>query len=167
MIKPSEVKVKAERVEESNYKFRSYLKAHADVDELDKQFLDLHNELFTGYDCGQCRNCCREYAAELAGEDIRQIAAFLQMTEDDFISQYVEVGDDGHEFKDVPCLFLGDDNVCKIESFKPRSCIEYPYTDKPDRLFSLLGIIGSASVCPVVFEIIERLKAIYGFKSRR
>ena len=167
MVEPSEVKAKAERVEESNYKFRSFLKAHADEDKLDKQFLDLHNELFAGYDCGKCRNCCREYAATLSEEDIEQIAAFLQMSRDDFVGEFIKDGDDGHELEEVPCRFLSADNACKIESCKPQNCVEYPYTDKPERLSSLLGIIWSASVCPVVFEIIERLKVIYGFRSRR
>ena len=167
MIEPSEVMARAERMEESNYKFRTYLKAHADEDKLDMQFLDLHNELFAGYDCGKCRNCCREYAATLSEEDIGKIAAFLQMSRDDFVSEYTEDSEGGHEFKEVPCRFLSADNACKIESCKPRSCVEYPYTNKPERLFSLLGIVASASVCPVVFEIIERLKAIYGFRPRR
>lgn len=51
-----------------------------------------------------------------------------------------------------------------IETCKPQSCIDYPFTDQPERLFSLISIIESASVCPVVFEMIERLKIEYGFK---
>jgi len=41
-----------------------------------------------------------------------------------------------------------------------------PFTNKPERLFSLLSIVECSSVCPIVFEMLERLKKIYGFKSR-
>jgi hypothetical protein len=39
--------------------------------------------------------------------------------------------------------------------------------DKPERLFSLLGIVESSGVCPVVFEILEKLKQQYRFKYRQ
>lgn len=58
MIKPSKIKAEFEKVEKENYKFRAYLKNHADIDELDEQFLDLHNELFKSYDYSKCRNGC-------------------------------------------------------------------------------------------------------------
>lgn len=32
---------------------------------------------------------------------------------------------------------------------------EYPYTDKGERLFSLYSIIANASICLVVYEILE------------
>ena len=58
-----------EKVERENYKFRTYLKNHADSDELDEQFLELHNELFKVYDCSKCRSSCcanhRAYAGAL------------------------------------------------------------------------------------------------------
>ena len=167
MIKPSEVKARAERLEDENYKFRSFLKNHAEEKKLDRQFLDLHNELFGNYDCSSCRNCCKESAATLKDEEIPAIASFLQMPKDDFVKKYIKEDFDGYELKDTPCCFLGEDNACLIEGCKPQSCKEYPYTNKPGRLGSLLGIMGSASVCPVVFEIIERLKKVYGFRPRQ
>jgi hypothetical protein len=46
MIEPSKIEEEFEKVEDENYKFRAYLKNHADVDELDEQFAELHNKLF-------------------------------------------------------------------------------------------------------------------------
>ncbi|MBC2398836.1 hypothetical protein BD780_000823 [Clostridium tetanomorphum] len=46
MIETSKIKEEFEKVESENYKFRTYLKNRADIDELDEQFLELHNELF-------------------------------------------------------------------------------------------------------------------------
>lgn len=65
MIKPSQVKEAFKKVENENYKFRTYLKKYADIDELDKQFLKLHNELFVNYDCSKCRNCCINIAENM------------------------------------------------------------------------------------------------------
>lgn len=43
---------------------------------------------------------------------------------------------------------------------------KYPYTNQPERLYSLLGMLDTISICPVAFEIFERLKKEYGFKKR-
>lgn len=102
MIHPDKIGVEAKKKEDENYKFRSYLKGHADEEELVKQFLRLHRELFADYDCSKCRNCCKTY----------------------------------------------------------------PYTDQPERLFSLLGMLDTITICLVAFEILERLKKEYGFRKR-
>lgn len=49
MIEPSKVKDAFKRIEAENYAFRTYLKNHANENELDEQFLKLHKELFVGY----------------------------------------------------------------------------------------------------------------------
>ena len=166
MIKPSDVRSRAETLEEKNNKFRTFLKNRADPDELDKQFLDLHNELFTEYDCTLCRNCCKEYAAVLTEDEVETIAEFLELDKDEFIKQYVEESrDDSFELRSIPCCFLGADNKCLIESCKPQNCIDYPFTNKPERLWSLFSVIDSTFVCPVVFELIERLKKTYRFRN--
>ena len=84
MVRPDEVKSKASRLEEKNYKFRAFLKNRADDDELDAQFLILHKELFAGYDCCKCANCCKIYRIILDDAEVTRISAFLGMTEGDF-----------------------------------------------------------------------------------
>ena len=41
---------------------------------------------------------------------------------------------------------------------RPESCKKYPYTDQPDRWGSLYSVLDVIEVCPVAFEIYERLK---------
>ena len=55
---------------QENFKFHTFLKCHADEDELDRQFLRLHEELFADYDCCKCRNCCKMYKGSIPVEDI-------------------------------------------------------------------------------------------------
>ena len=47
-----------------------------------------------------------------------------------------------------------------------KSCKKYPYTDQPERLQSLYSVLSAVEVCPVAFEIYERLKKEYHFKNR-
>ncbi len=166
MVEPSKLKQVSNKVENENYAFRAYLKNHADLDQLDKQFLELHNELFLNYDCSKCRNCCIEYSASFEEEELSQVASFLNMTEEEFRDKYIENTFGGFELKATPCCFLKENGTCEIEACKPESCRSYPFTDKPERLLSLSSIVNSASICPVVFEMLERLKQEYRFKRR-
>jgi Fe-S-cluster containining protein len=170
MVKPSEVKAKAWRLEEQNYKFRVFLKNRADYDKLDAQFSELHEELFADYDCCKCANCCKAYYITLDNDEVKRISAYLGQTESDFSAEYLTDADADDEkpykFKKMPCAFLQDDGRCRIQTCKPDDCAEFPYTNKPDRLASMLGIIDHAEVCPVVYEILERLKVMYRFRNR-
>jgi len=165
MISPLKVKEAAKKRENENIKFRTFLKCNADEHELDKQFLALHNELFAEYDCNQCRNCCREYSIELEENDITLISAFLRLDSEEFISKHLAKSENEYKIK-APCCFLDKSNNCMIEECRPKTCKEFPHTNKPERLWSLLGVLSFAEVCPVVFEILERLKRIYRFKTR-
>ena len=168
MTSPNKVKAKAQKLEEENYEFRAFLKNHADEDELDAYFLSLHKELFANYDCCKCANCCKEYPISFDATDIARISAFLGIGEKDFIAKYLKNADSAdekpHKTKVKPCPFLCDDGSCEVQGCKPVTCREYPYTDQPKRIWSLYNVIFNAEVCPVVFEVLERLKVIYKFR---
>ena len=166
MIQPSKVESAAEKKEDENWRFRTFLKNHADVDELDEHFFALHNELFNGYDCSKCRNCCRSYNAELRDDEIGPIAATLGLSKEDFIAQRLTKSEGKYSIES-PCCFLDGDGGCSIEENRPKTCKEFPFTNKPGRLWHLIGTVTYAEQCPVVFEMLERLKAIYHFKPRR
>ena len=166
MIEPSKLKEAFKKVEAENNAFRIYLKKHANADKLDEQFLRLHNELFANYDCNQCRNCCKELSATFEKEELGPVSAFLEMTESEFTLKYVEEEYGEYYLNVKPCCFLKEDGECGLETCKPAACRDYPYTDQPERLFALIGIVESTSVCPVVFEMFERLKKEYGFRGR-
>jgi len=170
MIKPNEVKDKAQKLEEQNYKFRTFLKNRVDGDELDAQFFSLHKELFTDYDCCKCANCCKSYSVFLDNDDVKRIASHLGLSESDFVAKYLIQAEPDEEmpymFKEKPCSFLCNDGRCQIQNSKPDACSAFPFTDQPDRLSSMYSIIGHAEICPVVFEILERLKVIYRFRNR-
>ncbi len=166
MISPKDVSAAAAKWEDENLRFRTFLKIHADPDELDRQFLALHRELFAGYDCCKCRNCCRTYSTTLSEEEIAGISAYLGMTRQKFLEDCLIRGRDGLELP-APCRFLDMDGRCQLQGCKPEECRGFPYTDRPDRLASLYGILSAPEVCPVVFEILERLKELYHFRRHK
>jgi len=111
VIEPSKIKHTFNRVEGENYAFRTYLKNHADEEELDAQFLKLHNELFFNCDCNKCRNCCKEYSASFEGDELGPVAAFLKMTEKEFKNKYIKENFGEYQLNIKPCCFLKDDGT--------------------------------------------------------
>ena len=88
MIAPRKVRFEAEKKLNENLAFRTYLKCNAEEARLDRQFQKLHKELFVGYDCSKCRNCCKMYAGSLPEEDLEQDAEYMGLTKEQFIEKY-------------------------------------------------------------------------------
>ena len=164
MIDIKELKQLANKKEDENYRFRRYLKNHADEEELDRQFKKLHEKYFKIYDCKKCRNCCKEIGISMSEEELDKICNYLKLDKEKYIEKNLINNYGEYSFKDIKCKFLDECNNCQIENCLPITCKEYPYTNKEERLFSLLGVVANASVCPVVFEILEELKHEYHFR---
>ena len=169
MIAPRKIRFEAGKRRNENFAFRTYLKCNAEEDKLDEQFQKLHQELFRNYDCSRCRNCCKMYRGSIPKEDLEQDAGVLGLTKEELIEKYLEKSEteDGYETKHVPCDFLDQNGDCRLGSCKPQSCKTFPYTDQPERLYSLLSVLDVIEVCPVAFEIFERMKKEYGWKYQR
>ena len=163
MIEPSKVRAAAIRREKENIRFRIFLKNNADPDVLDKQFLDSHEELFSGYDCRACGNCCRVYYINLEDSEVDSIAAYLGVSRRDLVEKLHGRSDGGYGIK-PPCRFLGEDGGCAIYERRPAVCGDYPHTNKPGRLYRLINVLSTAEHCPIVFETLERLKKLYRFR---
>jgi Fe-S-cluster containining protein len=102
----------------------------------------------------------------LRDDEINSISDSLGLSREKFIDKYLIQSAEGYEIKS-PCCFLNENGACAIQWCKPAECMDFPHTDKPDRLFGLLGVLSFAEVCPIVFEMLERLKAIYNFRTGR
>jgi len=168
MIDPKDILAVAAQKKEENYAFRSYLKMHADPDTLDRQFARLHKELFGRYDCCKCRNCCTMYCGYFHESDIGAAAVTLGISEEELIKKYLQRNNGiGYVTNNAPCDFLNGDGSCILGDAKPQDCKDFPFTDKPDRIGSLYGIVENADYCPIVFEMLEELKKEYGFKYKK
>ena len=161
MIRYEDLKEASKKVEKENWIFRSFLKEQ-DSEKLDGIVHKLHDELFKHMDCVSCCNCCRKVSPALNQEDIDRISKHLKISEEEFKSRYLEVDEGGDLLiKQKPCSFLCKEG-CSIYDIRPDDCKRFPYTDKPEFWTRLINMVELCSVCPVVFEIFERLKDIYG-----
>ena len=108
MIAPSKIKFEAKKKRDENYEFRIFLKGNADDKELDEQFHRLHKELFAGYDCSQCRNCCKMYHGSIPEEDLVQDAEYIGVTKEQFIEKYLQIKTEKTDIKlkTHPVIFL-------------------------------------------------------------
>jgi len=85
VINPSKIKEVYKKFADQNEKFRIFLKKNAIDYELDAHFARLHNEIFAGYDCCECTNCCKLYDILVDKNDIKTISQHLGLSENDFI----------------------------------------------------------------------------------
>ena len=165
MLDLSELDAAACAKKDENMAFRAYLKDNADPEELDEQFRKLHDELFAEYDCCKCNNCCRIYAIALREDEADAIAEFLGLSTPAFAEKYLFQSSVGGYGIESPCPFLCGDGKCAIHACKPSVCRGYPYTNQPDRMGSLINTISITEECPIVYELVERLKEIYRFEA--
>jgi len=112
----------------------------------------LHSNPTTGhgrvasFHCRCCGACCRipNGIVRVSDAEIARMAAFLGMDEAEFIDSQTELAPDrmGLVLKsraDGACLFLTDDNLCRVNPVKPGKCATFPQE---------WANSDSASVCP-------------------
>lgn len=130
----------------------------ADVNEL---FHTAHEHVFSHIYCLSCANCCKTTPALLIKSDIERIAKHLRISEKQFLDSYTQTDEDGDAiFKNVPCVFLNEDNTCQIYEVRPKACREYPHTNHHNMKQILKLTFRNREVCPAVYEIVENLEDI-------
>lgn len=83
-------------------------------------------------ECKKCGNCCKYGSGFILQEEIKQIAGFLNISEEKFKEKYLEkqtlFNKKIHKFKTKAtnkpygeCIFLKN-NICKIHDVKPLNC---------------------------------------------
>jgi Fe-S-cluster containining protein len=130
-----------------------------DSRKLDERVHALHEAVFETINCLDCANCCRSLGPRITDTDVRRIAASLRIKPSGFTENYLVVDEEGdYIFRSMPCPFLGSDNYCTIYDVRPRACREYPHTDQR-RVYQVMALtLKNSSICPAVFEILERLR---------
>ena len=128
---------------------------------VDAAFQKLHEEVFAEVNCLECANCCKSLGPKLNNADIRRISGVLRIKPTEFEEKYLRLDeDDDFVFRIMPCVFLEEDNTCRIYEDRPRACREYPHTNQR-KMHQVLDItLKNMSTCPAVFEIVERLKKV-------
>lgn len=126
--------------------------------ELDASFHASHTKTFQKIDCLACANCCKTTSPIFRDVDIKRIAKYLRLKEQQFIQQYLKMDEEGdYVLQQSPCAFLGADNKCDIYESRPLACREYPHTDRKN-MFQILHLTEkNTEICPAVARIVDEI----------
>lgn len=150
----------ANRREQKNRNFLRWLKYRCTWS--DRRVMKLQKEtvahVWSEIDCTQCGNCCAEMQLQVTDKDISSLAKALEMKPREFRWRYTEKHRDGHRYiKRVPCPFLKS-RKCTIYESRPSRCRGFPYLHTNIR-GDMSGALDRAPYCPVVFNVLEELRA--------
>jgi Fe-S-cluster containining protein len=138
---------------------KKFLATLKKVKNLDQLALETHTEVFAEIDCTACANCCKTLGPLWTEADILRVAKFMRLKISDFETTYLRVDEDGDKvFKNMPCPFLGSDNLCLIYEVRPKACREFPHTDRK-KIYQINALtLKNETYCPAAYEFVERLK---------
>jgi Fe-S-cluster containining protein len=138
-----------------------YFKNKKKLEGMDLQVHGLHNRISAKIDCLSCGNCCRTLGPRITDKDVERMAKTLRMKINEFVDKYLCIDEDNDMvFKSLPCPFLAADNYCTIYEARPKSCREYPHTDRK-RFYQIYSLsIQNAQTCPIVYEVLNELTAV-------
>ena len=157
---PKVVAKLAEEREDANWRFRSFLKGiDLDIEEIDAIVHEHYEDVASQIDCCACGNCCRQILPTLDDADVIRLATGLGITPDEVVTQYLTRDEDNDlTFNRCPCPFLVG-NRCRVYEHRPDTCRSYPHLQKSEFVFRLAQAFSNCSICPISFNVYERLKA--------
>ncbi len=127
--------------------------------EVDELIHTQHEIVFAEINCLDCANCCKTTPALLSQYDISRIAKHLKISNKEFIDRYTTTDDDGDTvFKQTPCVFLQQDNTCKIYDIRPFACKDYPHTNRKKQKDILNITEANIAICPAVEQIFRNIE---------
>ena len=114
-------------------------------------------------DCRECANCCRVRQPVFSRAEATRIAAYLGLTLEDIRARYLQSDADMGKYitRTLPCPFL-DGTLCSIYEVRPAVCAQYPHLHRNFRS-RLPQVLDNAETCPIVYNVVERLKRVLGF----
>jgi Fe-S-cluster containining protein len=160
----AEIRRRARANEEIDWVFRRRLKDCAlEDDEIDAAVHRANQEIAAQIDCKACGNCCRELVPALDRRDIERLAPATGLAPDEFQRRYLATSDEPGRLlmAGKPCSFLAG-NLCTHYKERPTACRDFPNLHKPDFSSRSMLIIWNVPYCPIIFNVIERLKEELG-----
>jgi len=154
----------SQQKEQENFRFRSFLKGQ-DSKRIDSIVHRLNKEIGDQIDCTTCGNCCSILTTNVTKKEIDVLAEYENISPQDFEANFLKKVQ--YEptlcLKDMPCRYLKD-KKCTIYSFRPDDCRSYPNLHKKDFNSRTLFVLEQYGICPIVFNVFERLKLEFRFR---
>ncbi|MEM7036952.1 MAG: YkgJ family cysteine cluster protein [Bacteroidota bacterium] len=151
---------------DDNLRFRGWLNTQS-PNMIDTMVMGLHHVVTRDIDCTQCGNCCKAGGPAVTKKEIRRLAKHESMSAEAYEAANVSRDRNGTcHLKQTPCkYFLG--GYCAVYTKRPDECRKFPHTDLRDFTTRLYGMIDRYSWCPIVYNIMERLKDETGYRRMR
>ena len=157
------IKVHAELKEEENDAFRKYLK-NLNSDELDEKIHKINNYVTPQIDCTTCGVCCRQLMINVTKEEKNKVANHLNISPQQFKDDYLEESMQGNLIiNTIPCHFLAD-SKCNIYENRFTECRTFPHLHENNFKGRLFGTLIHYAMCPIIYNVMEKLKVEVGFK---
>ncbi|MFH1062867.1 MAG: YkgJ family cysteine cluster protein [Candidatus Omnitrophota bacterium] len=143
-----------------NRKFRVFLQASQYPQKIDKIAHRLYKQIAPEIDCTACGNCCKLMDPVLRKKDIEKLSKVWVGQAEKSIKNYLikDKKENGFMFKISPCPLLKK-NKCSQYLSRPAGCKAYPNLEKKDFSLRLKKVLENYSICPIVFNVYEGLKA--------
>ena len=148
--------------EDKNFEFRAFLKGQ-DPDKIDEIVQRLNFEISNQIDCTTCGNCCMKLKPFITEQDIKSLSQRLNFSPQQVKDDYIEIDEGDQYFKNLPCSFLKV-KKCTVYNDRPEDCKSFPHLHKKMFISRLWGVIENYSICPIVFNVFERLKTELNYK---
>jgi Fe-S-cluster containining protein len=159
-----EITALAKEREHENDSFRIYLK-NKNTAHIDELVHKINEEITPQIDCTQCGNCCKTLMINITEKETEKLSVHLNLSVTVTKEKYIEESQMGQMvMNSMPCPFLGGKS-CTIYEQRFTECREFPHLHRPyftDRLFGTLMHYG---MCPIIFNVVEKLKVESGFKN--
>ena len=143
---------------EENAAFKFFLK-RIPSKQIDELLIPISEEITKQIDCTQCGNCCRHLEPGITDEEAGKLASLKGMSKEIFIRDFTgrESGSETLFMNHLPCVFF-DGKLCTIYDQRPASCIDFPHLSKGNFKFRFDSIMANYAICPIVYNIVEKLK---------
>jgi len=151
--------------EDENTAFRAFVKMEVELSDrrLNTLVSETTSQVWKHIDCRSCANCCRTRQPVFSRVEVQRIAAYLGLTMEEVRTRYLTSDAETGKYitQALPCPFL-DGNLCGIYEVRPAVCANYPHLHRNFRS-RLWQAIDNAETCPIVYNVLERLKKSLGF----
>jgi Fe-S-cluster containining protein len=144
-----------------NWNFRAFLRKSIDPAVLDGTVQRLNAAVSAGIDCRTCANCCREIFPILDDADVDRLASHHGVTRAAFDAEHLRPIGAARAFNAQPCPMLQADGCCGVYAARPDDCRSYPHLHKDDFLSRSVGVIENYRICPIIYNVYERLKRAF------
>lgn len=159
------IKQSAATKEVENIQFRGFVKLELPLSDrrLNSTVQETTAAVWEHVDCQSCANCCRMLHPVFSRAEVQRIATYRNTTVEAIRKRYLtsDATTGRYTTKTLPCPFL-EDNLCSIYEVRPAVCEHYPHLQRNFRS-RLWQVLDNAAVCPIVYNVLERLKKQFGF----